>query len=171
MSIIISCKTYSRMWSKKWVWWLFLRKLISPTLALFSLFKHAPGVPKILIGNRLHLAYKRQVSSEEAQIYAIKNDMEYFEVSSLCDYNVTESLTELSRVVLNRNGMERLWRTNKGKRRGNQGGCLGKLSVRSCECGHSTFILSSLDSVWAQLSLFPHGSSLWKYSREVSSWS
>ncbi|XP_033630171.1 ras-related protein Rab-40C-like isoform X1 [Asterias rubens] len=75
--------------------------------------EHAPGVPKILIGNRLHLAYKRQVSSEEAQIYAIKNDMEYFEVSSLCDYNVTESLTELSRVVLNRNGMERLWRTNK----------------------------------------------------------
>ncbi len=94
--------------------------------------EHAPGVPKILIGNRLHLAYKRQVSSEEAQIYAIKNDMEYFEVSSLCDYNVTESLTELSRVVLNRNGMERLWRTNKGE--GSMielgGGYLGNISIQ-----------------------------------------
>ena len=76
--------------------------------------QHAPGVPKILIGNRLHLAYKRQVSQEEAQTYAYKNDMAYFEVSPLCNFNVTESLTELSRVVLKRNGMERLWRTNKG---------------------------------------------------------
>ncbi|XP_071479092.1 ras-related protein Rab-40C-like [Diadema antillarum] len=75
--------------------------------------EHAPGVPKILVGNRLHLAFKRQVSGEEAQGYALRNDMAYFEVSPLCDFNVTESLTELSRLVLKRNGMERLWRTNK----------------------------------------------------------
>lgn len=75
--------------------------------------EHAPGVPKILVGNRLHLAYKRQVSQEEGQAYAVKNDMAYFECSPLCNFNVTESLTELSRVVLKRNGMERLWRTNK----------------------------------------------------------
>lgn len=88
----------------------------TPSLYSFFLFpQHAPGVPKILVGNRLHLAFKRQVSGEEAQDYAIRNEMAYFEVSPLCDFNVTESLTELSRLVLKRNGMERLWRTNKGE--------------------------------------------------------
>lgn len=40
--------------------------------------------------------------------------MEYFEVSPLASFNIRESLTELSRLVLTRNGMERLWRNNKG---------------------------------------------------------
>ncbi|KAL3876885.1 hypothetical protein ACJMK2_034666 [Sinanodonta woodiana] len=67
--------------------------------------EHAPGVPKILVGNRLHLAYKRQVSEMDAEAYALKNDMAFFEVSPLCDFNVTESFAELSRVALKRNGM------------------------------------------------------------------
>lgn len=46
--------------------------------------------------------------------YAKKHDMVYFEVSGLCDFNVTESLTELSRLVLKRNGLDRLWSTTKG---------------------------------------------------------
>jgi len=36
-----------------------------------------------------------------------------FEVSPLCNYNIVESFTELSRMALRRNGMERLWRSNK----------------------------------------------------------
>ncbi|XP_071960849.1 ras-related protein Rab-40C-like [Antedon mediterranea] len=75
--------------------------------------EHAPGVPKILLGNRLHLAFKRQVTTIDAQLYALKNGMAFFEVSSLCDFNILESMTELARVVLKRNGMERVWRTNK----------------------------------------------------------
>ncbi|XP_077979566.1 ras-related protein Rab-40C-like [Glandiceps talaboti] len=75
--------------------------------------EHAPGVPKILVGNRLHLAFKRQVSTALAETYAMKNDMDFFEVSPLCDFNIVESLTELSRQVLKRNGMERLWRPSK----------------------------------------------------------
>lgn len=75
--------------------------------------EHAPGVPKILVGNRLHLAYKRQISEEQAAVYAIKNGMAFFEVSPLCDFNIVESLTELSRLVLKRNGMDRLWKHNK----------------------------------------------------------
>ncbi|XP_071812973.1 ras-related protein Rab-40B-like isoform X1 [Apostichopus japonicus] len=75
--------------------------------------EHAPGVPKILLGNRLHLAFKRQIGLEEALSYAKKHDMVYFEVSGLCDFNVTESLTELSRLVLKRNGLDRLWSTAK----------------------------------------------------------
>ena len=66
-------------------------------------------MPKILVGNRLHLAFKRQVSSEEAEEYAIKNEMAFFEVSTLCDFNVTESFAELSRVAIKRNGMTRSW--------------------------------------------------------------
>ncbi|CAG5101204.1 Similar to Rab40c: Ras-related protein Rab-40C (Mus musculus) [Cotesia congregata] len=74
---------------------------------------HAPGVPKVLVGNRLHLAFKRQVGERDAEIYAAKNHMAFFEVSPLCDFNIRESFSELSRMALHRNGMERLWRSNK----------------------------------------------------------
>uniref|UniRef100_A0A8C9VQ44 small monomeric GTPase n=2 Tax=Scleropages formosus TaxID=113540 RepID=A0A8C9VQ44_SCLFO len=75
--------------------------------------EHAPGVPKILVGNRLHLAYKRQVTTEQAQVYAERLGITFFEVSPLCNFNITESFTELARIVLMRHGMERLWRPNK----------------------------------------------------------
>ncbi|VVC89069.1 unnamed protein product [Leptidea sinapis] len=41
--------------------------------------KHAPGVPKVLVGNRLHLAFKRQVQERDAELYAAKNHMAFFE--------------------------------------------------------------------------------------------
>ena len=72
--------------------------------------EHAPGVPKILLGNRLHLAFKRQVSETGAESYAHKHNMSFFEVSPLCNFNVRESFTELARVVLQRHGMDCLWR-------------------------------------------------------------
>ncbi|KAL1778405.1 ras-related protein Rab-40C [Sigmodon hispidus] len=75
--------------------------------------KHAPGVPRILVGNRLHLAFKRQVPTEQARAYAEKNCMTFFEVSPLCNFNVIESFTELSRIVLMRHGMEKIWRPNR----------------------------------------------------------
>lgn len=74
---------------------------------------HAPGVPKVLVGNRLHLAFKRQVGTRDAEAYATRNGMAFFEVSPLCDFNIRESFSELSRRALQRNGMERLWRSNK----------------------------------------------------------
>ncbi|KAI8793923.1 ras-related protein Rab-40B [Biomphalaria glabrata] len=75
--------------------------------------EHAPGVPKILVGNRLHLAFKRQISEACAEQYAEKNNMAFFEVSPLCDFNVTESFAELSRLALKRNGMSRAFGFNK----------------------------------------------------------
>lgn len=91
---------------------------IDVTITLYCsvcILQHAPGVPKVLVGNRLHLAFKRQVGTREAELYAAKNSMAFFEVSPLCDFNITESFSELSRRALHRNGMERLWRSNKGK--------------------------------------------------------
>lgn len=35
--------------------------------------EQAPGIPKVLIGNRLHLEYKHQVSGRDAEVYAEKN--------------------------------------------------------------------------------------------------
>ncbi|XP_017462048.1 PREDICTED: ras-related protein Rab-40C-like, partial [Rhagoletis zephyria] len=67
--------------------------------------EHAPGVPKILIGNRVHLAFRRQVDKKHADAYAKKHRMDLFEVSALCDHNLQESLKDLSRQVLIRNGM------------------------------------------------------------------
>lgn len=85
------------------------------TKTLFFLcFQHAPGIPKVLIGNRLHLEFQRQVDQREAELYAEKNAMGFFEVSPLADFNISESFVELARMALKRNGMERLWRSNKG---------------------------------------------------------
>uniref|UniRef100_H9G718 small monomeric GTPase n=1 Tax=Anolis carolinensis TaxID=28377 RepID=H9G718_ANOCA len=88
--------------------------------------EHAPGVPRILVGNRLHLAFKRQVPTEQARSYAEKNCMTFFEVSPLCNFNVIESFTELSRIVLMRHGMEKIWRPNRGELSwpGSQGCCM-----------------------------------------------
>ncbi|UYV79945.1 hypothetical protein LAZ67_18001165 [Cordylochernes scorpioides] len=80
---------------------------------LLEVEEHAPGIPKILIGNRLHLAFRRQVSEFLAESYAQRHNMVFFEVSPLCNFNITESFAELSRLALIRNGMERLWRNNK----------------------------------------------------------
>jgi len=79
---------------------------------LIEIEEHAPGVPKILVGNRLHLAFRRQVSEYTAQTYANKHHMTFFEVSPLCNYNIRESCAELSRMALQRNGMENLMRNN-----------------------------------------------------------
>ena len=84
----------------------------------------------MLVGNRLHLAFKRQVDQLEAESYAERNHMGFYEVdhqptdnhdiiyymcqvSPLVNFNITESFQELSRMALKRNGMERLWRSNK----------------------------------------------------------
>lgn len=75
--------------------------------------EHAPGVPKVLVGNRLHLAFKRQVAARQAELYASRHKMACFEISPLCDFNIRESFCELARMALHRNGMERIWRTNK----------------------------------------------------------
>ena len=67
-----------------------------------------------MIGNRLHLEFQRQVDQLEALEYAEKHSMGFFEISPLVDFNVSESFVELARMALKRNGMERLWRSNKG---------------------------------------------------------
>ncbi|XP_034658619.1 ras-related protein Rab-40C isoform X2 [Drosophila subobscura] len=76
--------------------------------------EHAPGIPKVLVGNRLHLAFKRQVAAKQAETYASRNNMSCFEISPLCDFNIRESFCELARMALHRNGMEHIWRSNKG---------------------------------------------------------
>ncbi|XP_017138319.1 ras-related protein Rab-40C isoform X2 [Drosophila miranda] len=75
--------------------------------------EHAPGIPKVLVGNRLHLAFKRQVPAKQAETYASRNNMSCFEISPLCDFNIRESFCELARMALHRNGMEHIWRSNK----------------------------------------------------------
>ena len=67
------------------------------------------------MGNRLHLAFKRQVDQAEAETYAERNAMGFYEVSPLVNFNISETFVELARMALKRNGMERLWRSNKGE--------------------------------------------------------
>ena len=61
------------------------------------------------------MAFKRQVDQAEAETYAERNAMGFFEVSPLVNFNISETFVELARMALKRNGMERLWRSNKGK--------------------------------------------------------
>ena len=64
---------------------------------------------------------RRQVDQLEAEIYAERNSMGFFEVSPLVNFNISESFVELARMALRRNGMERLWRSNKGNSNGSLG--------------------------------------------------
>uniref|UniRef100_A0A1I7WLI1 SOCS box domain-containing protein n=1 Tax=Heterorhabditis bacteriophora TaxID=37862 RepID=A0A1I7WLI1_HETBA len=45
--------------------------------------EHAPGLPKVLIGNRLHLEFNRTVHSREALTFAKKHKMEHYEVKQV----------------------------------------------------------------------------------------
>ena len=51
-----------------------------------------------------------QVEQVEAERYAERHHMGFYEVSPLVNFNITESFQELCRMALRRNGMERLWR-------------------------------------------------------------
>ncbi|OQR75910.1 ras-related protein Rab-40C-like [Tropilaelaps mercedesae] len=64
--------------------------------------EYASGVPRVLVGNRLHFEFRREVNSRTAMQYAAKHNMSYLEVSPLADYNITETFVDLSRQVLNR---------------------------------------------------------------------
>ncbi|KAL3981759.1 Ras family protein [Acanthocheilonema viteae] len=79
---------------------------------LAEIDEHAPGVPRILIGNRLHLEFNRAVPRREAEYFARKRNMQYFEISTLAYFNVHESITELARLVISRNGMHWLWKSS-----------------------------------------------------------
>ncbi|MCL4127701.1 UNVERIFIED_CONTAM: hypothetical protein GTU68_066717 [Idotea baltica] len=72
--------------------------------------EHAPEVPRVLIGNRLQLAFKRKVFKCWGELYGRRHNMNLFEVCSLCKFNLTESFTELSRWALK---MECSWRDSK----------------------------------------------------------
>lgn len=115
--------------------------------------QHAPGVPKILVGNRLHLAFKRQVPTEQAQAYAERLGVTFFEVSPLCNFNITESFTELARTVLLRHGMDRLWRPSKGRcRRARRARSQGATPVCPRE-----ITLTALSRVQGRLQKSAHG--------------
>ena len=60
--------------------------------------------------------------------------MAHFEISPLCNYNVAESLAELTRRALKRNGMERLWRTNRGNVYNLNGNYFPRLLLFLCIC-------------------------------------
>ena len=62
----------------------------------------------IFSGRKIDLC--SQVEQEDAERYAERHHMGFYEVSPLVNFNITESFQELCRMALRRNGMERLWR-------------------------------------------------------------
>ncbi|TMS36221.1 hypothetical protein L596_003439 [Steinernema carpocapsae] len=87
--------------------------------------------------------------------------MEYFEVSTLAYFNVKESLTELARVVISRNGMHRLWKCNRVP-------TLQELSCRSVvkhlKTVHAIAKLPLPASLKYELRSFAHGAQCYGYT-------
>ncbi|XP_048448887.1 ras-related protein Rab-15 [Rhincodon typus] len=63
--------------------------------------EYAPeGVQKILIANKADEEQKRQVSAEQGQKLAKEYGMDFFETSACTNYNIKESFTKLTELVL-----------------------------------------------------------------------
>ena len=58
------------------------------------------GVIKILVGNKIDLKEKKVVSSEDAQNFAEKNGMRFFEASALSNLNIDEMFESVSNMLL-----------------------------------------------------------------------
>ncbi|TDG96666.1 hypothetical protein EPR50_G00231130 [Perca flavescens] len=58
------------------------------------------GIPILLLGNKMDMDGDREVSFREAERLAYENKVMFFEVSAYTAKNVTESLTQLARVLM-----------------------------------------------------------------------
>ncbi|XP_034719307.1 ras and EF-hand domain-containing protein isoform X2 [Etheostoma cragini] len=58
------------------------------------------GIPILLLGNKMDMDGDREVSFKEAEQLAYENKVMFFEVSAYTAKNVTESLTQLARVLM-----------------------------------------------------------------------
>ncbi|XP_031169583.1 ras and EF-hand domain-containing protein isoform X2 [Sander lucioperca] len=58
------------------------------------------GIPILLLGNKMDMDGDREVSFKEAEQLAYENKVMFFEVSAYTATNVTESLTQLARVLM-----------------------------------------------------------------------
>lgn len=59
----------------------------------------APGVQKVLVGNKIDLAHKRKVPAADAQALADKYGMMYFETSAKDDMNVEQCFSKLAKQI------------------------------------------------------------------------
>ena len=59
----------------------------------------APGVQKVLVGNKIDLAHKRKVPQADAQALADKYGMMYFETSAKDDMNVEQCFFRLAKQI------------------------------------------------------------------------
>jgi small GTP-binding protein len=64
------------------------------------------GTPLILIGNKIDLKDKRQVSSEQGKEYADKYNIEFFESSGKSGENVEESFIFLGEEIMRKSNVE-----------------------------------------------------------------
>jgi Ras-related protein Rab-8A len=67
----------------------------------------APGVQKVLVGNKIDLSHKRKVPASDAQALADKYGMLYFETSAKDDTNVEQCFFKLSKQIADKQRAEK----------------------------------------------------------------
>jgi small GTP-binding protein len=67
----------------------------------------APGVQKVLVGNKIDLSHKRKVPAADAQALADKYGMLYFETSAKDDTNVEQCFFKLSKQIADKQRAEK----------------------------------------------------------------
>jgi GTPase SAR1 family protein len=68
----------------------------------------APGVQKVLIGNKIDLQHKRKVPAENAQALADRYGMSYFETSAKDGENVEGCFLKISKQIIEKFNLKNL---------------------------------------------------------------
>ena len=72
----------------------------------------APGVHKVLVGNKIDLSHKRKVPQADAQALADKYGMMYFETSAKDDVNVEQCFFRLAKQISDKSAEKGTTNTN-----------------------------------------------------------
>ena len=85
--------------------------------------KEVNNCPIVLFGNKCDLIEERKISKEEAEEFALKNNLPYFETSAKNDININEGISKIANManeyIMNNNLEINLKKDNKNKKQKN----------------------------------------------------
>ena len=92
-------------------------------LWLKEIRENSGAIPVVLFGNKCDLEEKREVKKEEAQNFAKKNNMIYFETSAKENINIKEGFKELAELAYEKSGIRAGFELNNRKKKKGRNCC------------------------------------------------